>query len=261
MGAGVGSLGYELILFIDTLRFLRNVLGYEGLIFLTAYIAFMPKGLKGGVKVWGLVNLMCFLVGGVCSGVFYCLNVGRFIGENLAWGFKNISALLLICCCLFSYIIIRVGVKVYENRVVRGREFFDVEVMLGGKKAAFKALADTGNVLRDPLNGRAVIVGEFEILKEILPEGDKLGENLWGYMEKQRERLNMSLVPFKSLGAENGMLFCFLPDRILIDGEAVFGAEIGVSPDRLSGDGSFRGLLNVELIMKGEGTADVCGAA
>ncbi len=255
LAAALASIFYELVMFFKPLAVFKNAAGFEALVFLTAFLAYLPKSLKEAAKYWGLVNLTCFGLGGVCSGVYYCITSGVLSEHG-----SSISLLLLGLCCGFSYILIRLGVKLYENRLVRGREYFDVEVTLGGRKACFKALGDTGNVLRDPLNGRGVIVGEAEVLKKILPDWEALKNDPWQYAERQRDRLNLSLVPFKSLGAKDGVLLCFLPDEILIDGEPVYNAEIGLSLDRLSSDGSFKGLLNID-IMKGETALNVWGAA
>ncbi|MCD8239048.1 MAG: sigma-E processing peptidase SpoIIGA [Clostridiales bacterium] len=254
--AALASIFYELVMFFKPLAVFRNAAGFEALVFLTAFLAYLPKSLKEAVKDWGLVNLTCFGLGGVCSGVYFCITSG-VLSEQ---GNMRVSLPLLGACCVFSYILIRLGVKLYENRLVRGREYFEVEVILGGRKACFKALGDTGNVLRDPLNGRGVIVGELEALKEILPNWDVLKNDPWQYAERQRGKLNLSLVPFRSLGAKDGILLCFLPDEIMIDGEPVYNAEIGLSPNRLSSDGSFKGLLNID-IMKGETALNVRGAA
>ncbi|MCC8014629.1 MAG: sigma-E processing peptidase SpoIIGA [Eubacterium sp.] len=256
LAAALASVLYELVMFFKPLAVFRNAAGFEALVFLTAFLAYLPKTLNKAVENWALVNLTCFGLGGVCSGVYYCITSGVLFEQ----GSSGISLLLLGLCCVFSYILIRIGVKLYENRLVRGREYFEVEVILGGKKAEFKALGDTGNVLRDPLNGRGVIVGEIEALKGILPDREALKNDPWQYAEKQRGRLNLSLVPFKSLGVKDGVLLCFLPDEIYVDGEAVYNSEIGLSLDRLSSDGSFKGLLNID-IMKGETALNVRGAA
>ncbi|MCD7855308.1 MAG: sigma-E processing peptidase SpoIIGA [Clostridiales bacterium] len=256
LAATLASVLYELVMFFKPLAVFRNAAGFEALVFLTAFLAYLPKSLKEAAEKWGLVNLTCFGLGGVCSGVYYCITSG-VLSEQ---GSSGISPPLLGACCVFSYILIRFGVKLYENRIVRGREYFEVEVILGGKRAEFKALGDTGNVLRDPLNGRGVIVGELEALKNILPDWDALKNDPWQYMERQRGKLNLSLVPFRSLGAKDGVLLCFLPDEIRVDGEPVYNAEIGLSLNRLSSDGSFKGLLNID-IMKGETALNVRGAA
>ncbi|MCD8089210.1 MAG: sigma-E processing peptidase SpoIIGA [Clostridiales bacterium] len=259
--AAAGSLGYILISFWDKAFFLRNIAGYSLLILLCACIAYIPESFKAALRLWGLLYIFTFAVGGICSGIFYYSNAGGYISENLSFGFKSIGLKLFSASVLFSYFIIKAGLKIYENRVIKGRVFYSVVLSLNGRKAEFKALGDTGNSLKDKISGKTVLVAEYEAVKGLLPRAELLKEDLAGYISGFGESIKFSLVPYKSLGNSDGLLFCFQADAVFIDGKPCDNIIIGISFSKLSSDGSFKGLINTEALISGEVDKNAFNAA
>ena len=88
-----------------------------------------------------------------------------------------------------------------------------VQVAIGGHVRKLTALHDTGNTLRDPVNGRPVLVAEQAAVLELLPERDAaiLRENSAPEAAMARlydggSRLHFTLLPFRSVGTESGLL-------------------------------------------------------
>jgi stage II sporulation protein GA (sporulation sigma-E factor processing peptidase) len=120
---------------------------------------------------------------------------------------------------------------------------------------------DTGNSLRDPLSHAPVIVAEFDSVKAFLPDSIKLL-----FYEKQENSLQnllmsahgddftgrLRMIPYESLGKQNGLLIGFRPDRveIMTDKNTIALSEvvIGIYNRSLSRNGDYQGLLNPELI-------------
>ncbi len=261
LAAAVGGGGYILISFWDGAYFLRNTAGYSLLILLCGCIAYLPGSLKEGLRLWGLLYVFTFIVGGICSGIFYFSRAGVYIGEGLSYGFKNISLKLFLCSVLISYALIKAGLRVYENRVIRKREYYTVELRLKGKRTVFTALGDTGNGLKDSISGKTVLAAEYDAVKGILPEGELLKEDLYKYAADFGEELKLCFVPYKSLGNDGGLLPCFTPELILINGREYRSIIIGISFSRLSSEGSFKGLINTEALISEEVSKNACKAA
>ncbi|MCD8158269.1 MAG: sigma-E processing peptidase SpoIIGA [Clostridiales bacterium] len=247
--AAFGSGGYILLSFWGKLGFLKNILGFSLLIMVCAFIAYIPENFKELLRLWGLLYLFTFFIGGICSGIFYYTKAGAYIGENLKLGFKSITPKLFLLSVIFSYIVIKTGLKIYNSRIIKKRQFYSVSVSLKGKKAYFTALGDTGNTLKESTGGKTVLVAEYEAVKNVLPESGLLKEDIYGYIAKYGNEIKFSLVPYKSLGNRGGIIVCFQPDMIEIDGREYDSIIIGISFLTLSSDRSFRGLINTEALI------------
>ncbi|MCC8098191.1 MAG: sigma-E processing peptidase SpoIIGA, partial [Eubacterium sp.] len=181
--------------FWGRIAFLKNILGFSLLVMACAFIAYIPKSFKELLRLWGLLYLFTFFIGGICSGIFYYTKAGAYIGENLKLGFKGITPKLFLLSVIFSYIVIKTGLKIYNSRIIKKRQFYNVSISLKDKKAEFTALADTGNTLKDSTGEKTVLAAEFETVKNILPESELLREDVYGYISKYGNEIKFSLVP------------------------------------------------------------------
>ncbi len=117
------------------------------------------------------------------------------------------------------------------------------------------ALVDTGNSLHEPITNNPVIVTEFNALRDILPESVRLifyenRENDLQSITKLMAEERMKMIPFSSLGRQNGMLIGFKPDKIRILGEnetEIYNAVIGIYNFKLSKDGVYNALLSPDI--------------
>ena len=120
------------------------------------------------------------------------------------------------------------------------------------------ALLDTGNSLIDPISLSPVIIAEYKSVKNLFPEAVRNGlerfesNNLEMIMSEVNDKgLSTRVIPFTSLGKENGMILGFVPDRVEIHDECgvrVLGkCVIGIYNSSLSKDRSYAALLNPYL--------------
>lgn len=147
------------------------------------------------------------------------LGIGRF--ERLA------ASALLAASVLF--------VGAYQKRLAKKR-LYQVRIVEGGKQLDFQALFDTGNALTDPCTGKPVSIVEEN--EEILN---------WLHTKPQKYRI----IPFRSIGKENGILEGTEVEELIICGKEGQKIEkdavIALYKGRLSGDGSFQMILNQGL--------------
>lgn len=130
-----------------------------------------------------------------------------------------------------------------------------IKVVIDKKETYIKAIIDTGNFLKEPITKLPVVVVQKDSLKDLIPQLilDNLekiinGEdmNLGQWVSKIR------IIPFTSLGKENGILLGIKADKILIDSEekiiAVSNVIVGIYNGILSKAGKYQALIGLELL-------------
>ncbi len=150
------------------------------------------------------------------------------------------------------------------NRVYR----VPIEILCDGIQIHTTALVDTGNHLKDPLNRQSVIIVDQSALSTLLPpeltqiivnlgEGELTAIDQLTTIKTWQTRLR--LIPFSSIGKNNGLLIGFRPDEVTIGGNPVPGhvqPTIAVHPYNLDPDGEYMALvppLLVESTLAAEG--------
>lgn len=130
-----------------------------------------------------------------------------------------------------------------------------IKININKKEAYINAIIDTGNFLREPITKLPVVVVQKNALENIIPSCilenlDKIinGENieLGSYISKIR------LIPFTSLGKENGILLGLKADSILIQREEqitrIDEVIIGIYNGILSKIGKYQALVGLDII-------------
>lgn len=116
--------------------------------------------------------------------------------------------------------------------------------------------------MKEPISQEPVIIAEYNSLKEILPkslrkiyvEEDHLDLNkIAKVMEEIGDDIKLRLIPFKSIGNENGILIGFKPDSISIYLENETrrlkeGIIVAIYNNKLAQDEQYTGLLHPEIL-------------
>lgn len=119
----------------------------------------------------------------------------------------------------------------------------DVSITIDGRTKTFHMLVDSGNLLTEPLSGRAVILVSPEKMADILPEPLKgLTVNDIPSLDSASAR-RVRLIPAKGIGNAE-LLIGLVPDRIIIDGREIdaiaatadsdFGGLDGIIPSSVA---------------------------
>ena len=121
-------------------------------------------------------------------------------------------------------------------------------------------MIDTGNLLKDPITNSPVIIIEKNKLSNILPK--EILENsekiINGKYEFSDENLKYAskfrVLPFSSLGKQNGMLLGFKVDKIEaeINDEDIIreDAIVGIYDKKLSSRNQYEGLIGLNYVEK-----------
>lgn len=198
-----------------------------GVCILMSFIALWGrKSSSGATLVFALSYfVISMLLGGIMTGVFNLLNkLSLPLGEIESDG---ISVWILVILAVVSGLITLIGGGFFKKKAQIMHA--EVDITLFGRERSFLAIVDSGNLLRDPLGGKSVIVLDREKCKGFLPsellecaDGGALSR-LDALPEPYREKLR--LIPARSaLG--DGIMIALSPERIIIkDGAGFHSAD------------------------------------
>lgn len=130
------------------------------------------------------------------------------------------------------------------------------ELSLEGRRVRLPALVDTGNQLRDPLTGKAVMVADWDTARELLPpaatplltkEAFANPASLLPKLREQCPQLRVFFVPYRAVGG-SGILLAVRCDRVSINAREIQGGLVAFSPNLLDETGHYRALTGGKLI-------------
>ena len=224
------------------------------------YIAFKPKNYKLMCKNLLLFYLTSFALGGCAFFLLYYIRPQDVLMRNgVLVGTYPIK--IAILGGILGAIIITIAFKIRKGKISKEDMFFDIEVFFKEKSIKVKAMLDTGNLLKDPITGIPVIVVEKNEMISILSEKiiNNLDEILQGKKSDSIESEYISrfrVIPFSSLGKQNGMLLGFRPDKVSIHLEEQIiektNTIIGIYEKALTKNGMYTALIGLDLIEGGK---------
>lgn len=223
------------------------------------YVAFTPKNLKQLFKFMAIFYLTSFVFGGCAFFLLYYLKPQEILYKNgFLTGTYPIKIALL--GAIVGLALVSIAFKVIKNRMSKSDMFCKIKINYKGKCTKINAMIDTGNLLKDPITKIPVIVVEKNNLQEIVEdnvldaiEGVIAGENNDLVQEVGEDYISrFRLIPFSSLGRQNGMLIGFKPDGVVVefDGTEIENKEviIGIYNKQISRNGEYSGLVGLDLL-------------
>jgi len=257
-GAALMALLYTLHLAIPAARGINVLL--SSVLILTAGICvtFRVNKFRTFAKLMAISYILAFTVGGLGMSLFFLTDVPYiyFLVGDFQGFARQISWQLVLAGAAASYIMIKLGLKIWENHGLKRQILCNVQIFLGETGATFHALVDTGHSLREPISQSPVIIAEFEHIKNCLPDGLKVlfyenQENDYAQLLANPGDFyrRIRIIPFSSLGRKNGMLIGFRPDRVAVEGgKETTDVIVGIYNDKLCHDGRYHGLFSPELV-------------
>ena len=128
------------------------------------------------------------------------------------------------------------------------RRLHRAELTLGGRTACFSALDDSGNELIDPVSGCAVLIAAPAALAPLFDRPELLDAPPAEAMVQlcsgaDGGRARFRLLPCRCAAQAHGLLLCFRPDKLLVDGEKRDDLLVAVSRGDLAPDGTYEAIL------------------
>lgn len=223
------------------------------------YVAFNPKNLKIFLKLFFLFYLTSFVFGGVAFALLYFIKPQDILIKNGIYiGMYPFKIVLLSAITGFSILILML--KIIKGKITKKELLCNIKVKIVNKEISLTALIDTGNFLKEPITGADVIVVEKERLIGVMPEN--ILENLELIINgKYKQELSeyetkMRIIPFSSLGKQNGILLGIKADEIRLEteDEPIFipNAIIGIYDNKLSSKGTYNALIGLNVLEGGK---------
>lgn len=224
------------------------------------YIAYKPKSLKLLAKQLIIFYLTSFVFGGCAFALLYFVRPQDILmKDGIYIGTYPIKIALL--GCLVGFTITVISFKIVKSKLTKKDMICNIKIYINGKSIDTTAILDTGNLLKDPITRVPVIVVERDILYGALPNKilNNLTQIIGGdvsqefYEEENIEYISkFRVIPFSSIGKENGMLLGFKADKVIveIDGneEVVKNIIIGIYDKKLSKKGTYSALLGLDIL-------------
>lgn len=256
----IGSL-YILVVFFPSFQFMGKFIIKFFVSVLMVIIAFNPQRLNVFIKQISAFYLASFVFAGTVTGIYYILN-NNFTFSNIYFRDSKELIRFLVIGISIAIILINYIFRYHRAKIKKEGYLTNITITLNNKTANLQALIDTGNSLKEPISKKPVIIVEYVAIREILPEklkelykkGDKLDLNVMAkIMEEIGDETKLMIIPFKSLGNENGILIGFKPDSVSIysdDKTKKIKDDIIVAiyNNKLADDEEYNGLLHPEIL-------------
>ena len=162
---------------------------------------------------------------------------------------------------ILGFVIIYIVSKILKNKFKSSDLLCELEIFFEGRCQKVKTLVDTGNLLKEPISNLDVIIVEKSHLKNIINETVMLemkniiSGNFIGTVSDDIYRYKFKLIPFTSLGSENGVLIGFKPDYVKLYSyeEKILKKDvfIGIYDGRLSKGNNYVSLVGANIFEEG----------
>lgn len=132
----------------------------------------------------------------------------------------------LVACAGVLAVLCKIGFRGKAG----AQQFHTVQISHNGRKVTVNALTDTGNTLRDPLTGEAVLVADARMGEALLGlSAEELADPV-GTLGKNPE-LGLRLIPYRTVGQKGQFLLGLRCDQVTVDG-ATGGRLVAFSPQQ-----------------------------
>lgn len=247
---------YAIVMYLLNLNIYHNQITKILVSICMVYIAFNACNLKVILKQIVLFYLTSFCFGGAAYYLLYCVNPNLIKTMNgVLVGTYPIK--IAILGGILGFFVINISFKLIKHKLSKKDMLYDVAIFYKEKKTNVKVILDTGNLLTDPITKIPVMIVEGEklsniISKEILENiDDILYDSTFNWIDEDL-KTRCSIIPFSSIGKNNGMIIGFRPDYINIntpDGEEIRKKVIvGIYNHKIAKNGLYSGLIGLNLL-------------
>ncbi len=258
---GASSLGalYVIIYYVFKINIYTDIFAKLLLTVCMIYIAFRPQKWSELLKYFVIFFLVSFVFGGASLGVIYIVNSNNVtIVNGMIQGKYTINTILL--GIIIAFIICILAFKIVKTKFDKKNMICKIKIYLDGKEIETSAMIDTGNLLKEPITNIPVVVVESTVMKEGLPM--ELLENIENMLGGDVERISkdvkdkylsrLKVIPFSSLGKQNGMLLGIKADLLITKNEEeekrIDKVIIGLYNMSISKKGEYRALLGLDVL-------------
>lgn len=250
---------YSVIAYMSILQMYSSMILKIILSVIIVYIAYYPQNVKQLCKDVLIFYLTSFVFGGAAFALIYVVKPQDILMKNgLFLGTYPLKTIML--GAIVAFVVVITAFKIVKSKITKKDMFCKVQIELNNEQIETKAMIDTGNLLKEPITNTPVIVVEHTLLYNCIPKEilDNLENILGGDFEKVPEKIKneyiskLKLIPYSSLGKQNGMLLGIKPEKFEIENEdskiEKDNVIIGIYNKSLTKRGEYRALIGIELL-------------
>lgn len=249
----IGSL-YAVLVYLSISEIFSNFILKILLSICMVYVAYNSKNLKVLLKQLLIFYLTSFTFGGVAFALLYFIKPQEIlVKDGVLIGTYPIK--IALAGVILGFIIITFAFRNIKKKFSKKDMFCNATIFFEEKSKNIRAMIDTGNLLKEPLTGSPVIVVQKNSLQDFFPQiildnADKivLGNtdvSLGKYASKFR------VIPFTSLGKENGLLLGIKVDSVQIEYDdldyCLKNAVIGIYDKKLTKNDTYCALVGISV--------------
>ncbi len=192
-------------------------------------------------------------LGGMMTALFNLLNTLELPLDSLQVDSEGIPVWLFALLAAVSGAATLAGGRFFRER--QSQKSAQVEITYQGKSVRLCAVCDSGNLIRDPISGKSVIVADLTSLRRIIPNEitKAVRENNSSYISflPPESARRLRLIPATSI-AGTSMLYALSADKIVVvteDGET-HESDALFAPAPIGGSAKgYQALLPPELVI------------
>ncbi len=258
LGSLLGAI-YSIVAYTGILKVYSSFILKIILSIIIVYIAYNPQAVKKLCKELLFFYLTSFVFGGAAFALIYIVKPQDILMKNgLFLGTYPLKTVIL--AAIVAFVVVITAFTIIKSKFTKKDMICEIEVKLNSKIIKTEALIDTGNMLKEPITNTPVVVIEHTLLYDCIPKEilNHLEDIIGGDFEKIPEEIKnvyiskLKLIPFSSLGKQNGMLIGIKPEYLKIIKEEQINVKenviLGIYDKSLTKKGEYRALMGMEFV-------------
>lgn len=254
---------YAIISYMDIIPVYSTLIAKVILSISMIYIAYYPKNIKLCLKELLLFYLVSFVFGGCAFALLYIIKPQNILMKNGVY-IGTYPIKVAIIGALVGFILTYLAFRLIKGKITKKSVFYEITIFFKDKTVEVTAMLDTGNLLKDPISQMPVVLVQKDKLYKIIPKNilDNIENVLGGddnlkITEKERNEYfpKFKIIPFKSIGRQNGILVGFKADKLQIDIndniEEVKEIIIGIYNGKFSKSEKYSALIGLDILERG----------
>ncbi|WP_408955851.1 sigma-E processing peptidase SpoIIGA [Natroniella sp. ANB-PHB2] len=251
---------YTLMIILPRFNFLNRVFIHFLVSIIMLVISFAPLSRRIFFKTIGYFYLITFVTAGVIFAIYNLTGGSPLDMLDQVLSISSDKLWIILLGSLVVVVIGKFGWLLIQRKLIPDIFCIPITIKFDDQSLQLVSLVDTGNQLQDPLTKVPVIIVELGVMIEILP--DKLKKSFSRYKSDSSQLLSemvdtswssrFRLIPFSTIGKENGMLVGFRPDEVMIQTEEgvvkTSRVIIALQNSSLDSNNNYQALLNPEVL-------------
>ena len=175
---------------------------------LMAAFAYRPRTMSLCIKYICVFYASVFILSGVAFAFFYFSDSAASLGAIYRNGtlYINLPIYLLLLLCLFCFVLLKISFAVGGRISATRKRITRIKVMYKNKTATLRAYYDSGNLLRDEISGKSVLIAQWDGIKSLFDNHSTLKEAL-------KQEKDLIHIAYRTLQGSD-VLPAFLPDEM-----------------------------------------------